>query len=62
MADEVNQQTEDTLNMTVKLTDQSGNMKKELKKSIYETVRNLRNVTIILKDNLNMRTTETSQL
>jgi hypothetical protein len=51
---------EDALNTIVKLTDQSGNMKKELK-SIYETVSNLRNVILILKDNLNVRT-ETSQL
>jgi ribosomal protein L29 len=37
-------------------------MKKELKKSIYETVKNLRNLRFILKDNLNLRTSETSQL
>jgi hypothetical protein len=49
MADEVNQQIENALNTTVKLTDQSGNMKKELKKSIYKTVSNLRNLTLILR-------------
>jgi hypothetical protein len=62
MADDVNQQVEDALNMTVKLTDQSGNMKKELKKSIHETVSNLRNLIFILKDKLIARTSENSQL
>jgi hypothetical protein len=38
MVDDVNQQIEDALNAIVKLTDQSGNLKKELKKSIHETV------------------------
>jgi hypothetical protein len=44
-----------------KFTDQSGNAKKESKKSIYVTVRNLKNLRLILKDNLNVRTSETSQ-
>ena len=50
MANEVNQQIEDTLNRIVKLTDQSGNMIKEIKKVIHETVSNVRNLTFILKD------------
>jgi predicted nucleic acid-binding Zn-ribbon protein len=58
----VNQQIEDALSTIVKLTAQSGNMKKELKKSINETVSNLRNLIINLKDNLNVRTTEASEL
>jgi hypothetical protein len=51
MADDVNQQIEDALNAIVKTTDQSGNMK-ELKKSIHETVSNLRNLIIVLKNKL----------
>jgi len=58
----MNQQIEDALNTIVKLTDQSGNMKKELKKAIHETVINLRNLTFILKDSMNKRTSENSQL
>jgi ABC-type transporter Mla subunit MlaD len=53
MADEVSQQTDDALDTIVKFIDQSANMKKELKKSIHETVSNLRNLTFILKENLN---------
>jgi len=62
MADEVNQQVEGALNTIVKLADQSGNMKKELKKAIHKTVSNLRNLTFILKDTMNKRTSENSQL
>jgi regulator of replication initiation timing len=61
MAD-VNQQIEEAPNMIVKLTDQSGNLKKELKNSIHETVSSLRNLIFILKDNLNERICENSQL
>jgi len=38
MADDVSQRIEDALNLTVNLTDKSGNMKKELMKSIHEAV------------------------
>jgi len=44
MANEVQQGTEDALNKIVHTTDQSGNMKKELKKNIYETVSTLQNL------------------
>ena len=37
MADDVSQQIDDALDAIVKLTDQSANMKKELKKSIHVT-------------------------
>jgi hypothetical protein len=44
MADEeVTRSIEEALNKTVNTTDQSGNMRKELKKAIYENVSNLRN-------------------
>ena len=44
MADEVKRSIEDALNKIVHTTDLSGNMKKELKKNIYETVSTLRNI------------------
>jgi len=42
MADEVTQSIEEALNKIVNTTDQSGNMRKELKKTIFETVSTLR--------------------
>ena len=44
MADDVLQGIKYALNKIVNTTDQSGNMKKELKKNIYETVSTLRNL------------------
>jgi tRNA threonylcarbamoyladenosine modification (KEOPS) complex Pcc1 subunit len=44
MADEVTQSIEDALNKIVHTTDLSGNMKKEFKTNIYETVSTLRNM------------------
>ena len=58
----MNQQIDDALNKIVKLTDQSGNLKKELKREIDETVSSLRNLIFTLKENLNERTSEKSQL
>jgi hypothetical protein len=52
MADDVSQQIENALNTIVNLTDKSGNLKKELKTSIHETVSNLRKLFFILKSNL----------
>jgi ElaB/YqjD/DUF883 family membrane-anchored ribosome-binding protein len=52
MADEACQQIENVLNVMVNTTDKSGNMKKELKKTIHEAVSNLRNLTYNLKSNL----------
>ena len=52
MADDVNQGIEDALNTIVKLTDQSGDLKKELKKSIHETLSTRRNLIFILMGNL----------
>jgi len=62
MVDDVNQQIDDALNKTVKLIDQSGNLKKELKREIHETVSSLRNLIFTLRENLNERTSENSQL
>ena len=61
MADYVSQQIENALNMIVNTTDKSGNMKKELKKTVYEAVNNLRNLTFILKSNL-LEKTEDNQI
>ena len=44
MADDVLQGIKDALNKILNTTDQSGNMKKELKKNFYETVSALRNL------------------
>jgi hypothetical protein len=62
MAVKVSQQIDDALNKIVKLTDQSGNLKKELKREIHEIVSSLRNLIFTLKENLNERTSENSQL
>jgi hypothetical protein len=61
MADDVSQQIENALNTIVSLTDQSGNLKKELKKVIHETVSNLRNQIFILKSNLLEKTEENNR-
>jgi len=44
MADDVNQQVEDFLNKIVKLTNENGKLKKELRKLIHEVLSNLRNL------------------
>jgi regulator of replication initiation timing len=62
MADDVNQQIDDALNNIVKLTDQSGNLKRELKNEIHETISSLRNLIFTLKGNLNERINENSEL
>jgi chromosome segregation ATPase len=58
MADDVSQQIENALNTIVILMDKIGNLKKELKKAIHETVSNLRNQIFILKSNLLEKTEE----
>jgi len=42
MADNVNEGIENALNVIVSTTGSSGNMKKELKSTIFDTVSNLR--------------------
>ena len=58
----MSRQIDDALDTIVKFTDQNANMKEELKISIHETVSNPRNLTCILKENLNQRTSENLQL
>jgi len=53
MADgEVARSIEEALNEIVKTTDKSGNMTKELKKTIYEHVSTLRNLFVKMKEKL----------
>ena len=51
MADDVCQQIENALNTIVYVTEQSGNLKKDLKHSIHETVSKLKKLVFILKSN-----------
>jgi len=56
MADEVSQNIENALNKIVNTTDQSGNMRKELMKTIFETVSTLRNLFNKMKGMLDEKT------
>jgi hypothetical protein len=55
MADEASQSIEDALNIIVNTTDQSGNLRKDLKKTIYDTVSTLRNLFHNMKELLDER-------
>jgi hypothetical protein len=50
MADDVHEDIVNALNMIASATERSGNMKKELKRTIYETVSTLRKLFVKLKD------------
>jgi hypothetical protein len=50
MADGVSEEIEDALNLIVNTAEQGGNMKKLLKKTIFETVSTLRNSIVKLND------------
>ena len=62
MADEVSNNIEDALNKLVNTTDQSGNTRKELKKTIFETVSTLRNLFNKMKVTLNEKTRQNKQM
>ena len=49
MADDVSEGIENALNITLSTAERSGNMKKELKQTIFETVSTLRNLFVKLK-------------
>jgi hypothetical protein len=49
MADDVNEDIENALNTTASTTERSGNMKKELKLTLYETVSTLRKLLVKLR-------------
>ena len=61
MADDVSQRIDDALNLIVNLTNESGNMNKELKKSVYEAASNLRNLIFALKSDLQEETEKNNQ-
>ena len=61
MADEVSQDIENALNKIVNTTDQSGNMRKELKKTIFETVSTLKNLFTKMKEMCDERTRQNKQ-
>ena len=58
----VKREIEEALNKIVNTTDQSGNMKKELKKTIFETVSNLRNLFVMLNVQLEEGKSEKARL
>jgi len=62
MADEVEQQVEESLNMVVITMEQSSNMKKALKQKIFETVSTLRTLFVKLKDKDTRKTKEINNL
>ena len=61
MADDVSQQIENVLNTIVNLTEKSGNLKKELKHSIHESVSTLRLLVLSLKSDLLGKTEENNK-
>ena len=52
MEDDVSLQINNALNAIVNVTDESGNLKKELMYEIHETVSQLRKLVVTLKSNL----------
>jgi hypothetical protein len=62
MADEVSDGIEDALNLIVNTTEQSGNMRKGLKQTIFQTVSTLRNLFVKLKDNRDSKSADISKL
>ena len=53
---------ENALNLVVLTTERSGNMKKELKQTIFETVSTLRNLFVKLKNNCDEKSSKISEL
>ena len=62
MADEVEDQVEESLNVVVITTEQSSNMRKALKQKIYEIVSTLRSLFAKLKDKDDRKTKEINKL
>jgi chromosome segregation ATPase len=60
--DGVTREIEEALNKIVNTTDQSGNMRKELKKTIFETVSTLRNLFVTLNVQLKEGKSEKARL
>ena len=53
---------ENALNLVVLTTDKSGDMKKELKQTIYETVSTTRNLFVKLKNNCDVKSSKICEL
>jgi hypothetical protein len=62
MADDVSEGIENALNIIVNTTERSGNMKKELKQTIFETVSTLRNLFVKLKGSIYSKSNAISEL
>jgi hypothetical protein len=62
MADELSEGIENALNIIVNTTERSGNMKKELKQTIFETVSTLGNLFVQLKGNRDSKSNAFSEL
>jgi len=62
MADEVDEGIENALNLVVLTTESSGNMKKDLKQTIFETVSTLRNLFVKLKNNCEVKSSKIIEL
>jgi hypothetical protein len=62
MAAEVSDEIKDALNLIVNTTEKSGNRKKGLKQTIYETVSTLRNLFVKLKDSRDSKAAEITKL
>jgi len=58
----VDEGIENALNLVVLTTERSGNMKKELKQTIYETVSTLRNLFVKLKSNCDVKSSKICEL
>ena len=53
---------ENALNLVVLTTERSGNMKKDLKQTIFETVSMFRNLFVKLKNNCEVKSSKISEL
>jgi len=62
MADKVEEQVEESLNMVVMVMEQSSNMRKALKQKIFKTVSTLRTLFAKLKDKDAKKTKEINEL
>lgn len=62
MADETSERIENALNKIVTTTEQSGNMRKDLKKIIFETVSTLRNVFVCMESSRDEQKAQISEL
>ena len=62
MADDVNEGTENALNVIVSTMGSSGNMKKELKTVLFDTVSTLRKLFLKLLDNNESNTRKITEL